>query len=522
MIEHDPRPTAIKKSALYSFSDLSTSIRDHDSRRGSPSPDGSKCSDYDRRSVESFNEVKSCTAWLRSSRDMMCSPGGKLCGSYDDDVDDRCSVVDAEPRNSLGGKSTLRIVPINNSVNIGLNLTANVDNKIIAPNVGRLSASSTVEVQMQSLAECVIVVCSVDILKMKSGFFYGILSSQEEQMDDENNNNNVQQQQSTVKQSSTQWRPPIIIPETSPFEAAAFLESLHEGRALFKGEWNISWARLSVTWQVEDLIKDYALQVEDHVRRLLDIVERHHWRKCPKVLVGCRVALFRKSTAPIPTVICGEVIEPASSTAYSKVRIAFDAPGCNEPESYQSMSTPETCLSCVSENSLYHYYRDNHGVGEPLLEKGGGGGDGGGGGGGDNSNNTRPLRVAVNNVNLNVNHCNEAAAVIGDVSEPFWVQRPGQRWSDPDELFLSDMRNKITVTDKNTFWEMLRAIIELPSFAQLVDVSVKDESDMVRILKAEEYRILWTSEAPNFFPSAAAADFIRAAYIKEFNDLKDN
>ena len=40
------------------------------------------------------------------------------------------------------------------------------------------------------------------------------------------------------------WRQPIVVPENSPFEAAAYLESLHEGRALFRGEWNLCWARL--------------------------------------------------------------------------------------------------------------------------------------------------------------------------------------------------------------------------------------------------------------------------------------
>ena len=40
------------------------------------------------------------------------------------------------------------------------------------------------------------------------------------------------------------WREPLLIPEVSPFEAAAFIESLHEGRQLCKGEWNYCWARL--------------------------------------------------------------------------------------------------------------------------------------------------------------------------------------------------------------------------------------------------------------------------------------
>lgn len=48
----------------------------------------------------------------------------------------------------------------------------------------------------------------------------------------------------TIPNSSNWQRDPIILNEYSPFEAAAFLESLHEGRTLFKGEWNMCWARL--------------------------------------------------------------------------------------------------------------------------------------------------------------------------------------------------------------------------------------------------------------------------------------
>jgi hypothetical protein len=91
---------------------------------------------------------------------------------------------------------------------------------------------------MQSITDCVSVLCSVDILKMKSTFFYDILSQQEK--DAATTPNNIHKNTNPTKQ----WRDPIIMPEASPFEAAAFLESLHEGRALFKGEWNLTWARL--------------------------------------------------------------------------------------------------------------------------------------------------------------------------------------------------------------------------------------------------------------------------------------
>jgi len=83
---------------------------------------------------------------------------------------------------------------------------------------------------MHSITETVEVICSVDVLKMRSTFFHKLLCEQD----------SARARGVALKEA----RDPIILPESSPFEAAAFLESLHEGRALFKGEWNLCWARL--------------------------------------------------------------------------------------------------------------------------------------------------------------------------------------------------------------------------------------------------------------------------------------
>jgi hypothetical protein len=112
--------------------------------------------------------------------------------------------------------------------------------RIVAPNVSKLSPFSAVEVRLESASETVAVLCSVDVLKMRSSFFHDILSDQEKNVLAGGN----QSMTSTALQGSVLWRDPIIITESSPFEAAAFLESLHEGRVLFRGEWNLCWARL--------------------------------------------------------------------------------------------------------------------------------------------------------------------------------------------------------------------------------------------------------------------------------------
>ena len=42
-----------------------------------------------------------------------------------------------------------------------------LESRIIAPNVDRLSPASVVELRLQSLVECVAILCSVDVLKMR-------------------------------------------------------------------------------------------------------------------------------------------------------------------------------------------------------------------------------------------------------------------------------------------------------------------------------------------------------------------
>jgi len=53
------------------------------------------------------------------------------------------------------------------------------ESRIVAPHVGKLAPSSVVEIRLQSINECVAVLCSVDVLKMRSGFFGEILDVQE-------------------------------------------------------------------------------------------------------------------------------------------------------------------------------------------------------------------------------------------------------------------------------------------------------------------------------------------------------
>lgn len=168
--------------------------------------------------------------------------------------------------------------------------------RIVAPNVSKLSPQSAVEIRLESVEGCVAVLCSVDVLKMRSSYFHDLLSEQEVAL----SSNLVENRASNIL-----WRETITLQEDSPYEAAAFLESIHEGRALFRGDWNFVWARLSVQWIIEDLITEYSAHVEIHTNKLLNFVKQNHWRTNPNVLAGMRVAVFRKGSSPLPTIVTG-------------------------------------------------------------------------------------------------------------------------------------------------------------------------------------------------------------------------
>lgn len=106
--------------------------------------------------------------------------------------------------------------------------------------------------------------------------------------------------------------------------------------------------------------------------------------------------------------------------------------------------------------------------------------------------------------------------VIGDIAEPFWVQPMTENavWCDPDELFLISVKRKITLTDKRMFWEMARALIDLPELSLASPNSrIRTVMDLTKVLQRPEYRILWIAEAAQFLPKTMATQLICAAYV---------
>lgn len=110
--------------------------------------------------------------------------------------------------------------------------------------------------------------------------------------------------------------------------------------------------------------------------------------------------------------------------------------------------------------------------------------------------------------------------IVGDVTEPIWIQstKEGSPWYEPDELFMLESKRYISNTDKRVFWEMARALIELPEVSLACKTGIKNPIDLANTLKRPEYRVLWTKDAPDCLPKDITTELIRAAYILGYNN----
>jgi hypothetical protein len=87
-------------------------------------------------------------------------------------------------------------------------------------------------------------------------------------------------------------------------------------------------------------------------------------------------------------------------------------------------------------------------------------------------------------------------------------------WLDPDEASMIDTKKIITNADKKIFWEMARAIIELPEISEYCNSAIKNSKDLAALLKRPEFKILWTAEAADILPKHAASELVTAAYAQ--------
>ena len=154
-----------------------------------------------------------------------------------------------------------------------------IDQRIVAPNVDKLTPASVVEIRLESsqkpggtLAKRVSILCSVDVLKMFSSFFFEVLVHC-----DENN----------MQFNEDGFRPPIVLAEQEPDDGAAFLYMMHQSKLSSITDWSINFARLSVNWQVHDMISTFASLIERNCNDILNRIDMNHWRS--KYSCSCSV-----------------------------------------------------------------------------------------------------------------------------------------------------------------------------------------------------------------------------------------
>lgn len=358
----------------------------------------------------------------------------------------------------------------------------------------------------------------------RSSYFQRLLAEQESQS------------KPLVSTGNSSWRSPITIEEESPFEAAAFLESLHEGRTLFKGEWNVCWARLSVSWGIDDLVLEYAHMIESHTNKLISTIQTNHWRTNPNILAGMKVAVMRKGPTPVPTIVLGVCVEAAPGTGYSKIRVAFDIEK-KATETTSVLKSPIKVSKSTNDNQQMippavpttkpDYPQSPTFARHITLGK--------------SSSPSRRLAAPecavspakVDSLDISLSYPThqpptipprklsdsittpQTQIFIGDIGEPFWIQatHEGASWMDADDYFISEAKRLITVTDKRVFWEMIRSLIELPEIAKHCNTGIKKTKEFLLTLKRVENRILWTADGPDCLPKDVALDLLTSSYV---------
>lgn len=131
-------------------------------------------------------------------------------------------------------------------------------------------------------------------------------------------------------------------------------------------------------------------------------------------------------------------------------------------------------------------------------------------------------------------HCDSGGGVVDGASliDAYEIRRPDSKdcatlqsygsWTDPDEQSMAEIKKYITATDKKIFWEMIKAIIDLPEITEFCRTAIKSSKDLATLLKKTEYRVLWTSEGADIIPKQIAADLVRAAYVPDPDNKNTN
>jgi hypothetical protein len=100
----------------------------------------------------------------------------------------------------------------------------------------------------------------------------------------------------------------------------------------------------------------------------------------------------------------------------------------------------------------------------------------------------------------------------------FIQQQDGSnRWINLDSHFLATSKSLFNYQDIQIFWEMVRAIIELPDLASHMKSNLKKTEELSRILKRPEYSLLWTISNSACLPKDILVDLVASAYTPKIS-----
>lgn len=268
----------------------------------------------------------------------------------------------------------------------------------------------------------------------------------------------------------------------------------------------------SVQWRVEDLIAESASILDNFMDNILKTVEHHHWRTNPSILTGRPIAVLPangRQGGNKPDFIHGIVMESPpghhgdGSTTYVTLRVRVESNGSpsNTPRAGPSPAAAASTGADLT-NASFLARRESLRIRAETGE-------------------AKTKEVTKNPPLATVSWQDFETTVSQD--EDFLVDsrlkvliKHKDEWIDPDELFLEEAKSLLASSDGVYFWEMLKAILELPPLQSQCKGRIRSPQHIVDILVRHEFRCLWSYQAnkklPGFLPKKYALQLTQHAF----------
>ena len=89
-------------------------------------------------------------------------------------------------------------------------------------------------------------------------------------------------------------------------------------------------------------------------------------------------------------------------------------------------------------------------------------------------------------------------------------------WIDADNHFSEEIKSSLSSSDGVCFWEMLKAMVEMPSLQLQCKGRVQNPQQIVDTLVRKEFHVLWSYQSgkklPGFLPKKYALQLVQHAF----------